>query len=199
MGRPAKPPDPQRPLNQQEENFIEAVLSDPSMNARRAALAAGYPKLGSKSSEYSRASKLMNDPPIRRRIEEGIRKRRDALQIHQERVLLELEAMAFASIDHYDFDSGTGEITVKEDAPEHAKRALAKLRVKPILNPRNGELSMYELDTSLWNKNDAIKQLREHLGMPGTKFQIGFDPKNPLKTENEVVVYLPDNGRGDRT
>ena len=70
--------------------FVKAYLSDPELNAERAALRAGYSKRSAKNASYA----LLNHPAIREAIDESMAARAEQLEMTPEWVMLRLKEEA---------------------------------------------------------------------------------------------------------
>src|SRR6185312_16097680 len=74
------------------------------------------------------------------------------------RLLEELRAVAYSSIDDYVIDA-EGRVQLRDGAPEEALRAVASIKRKQRFIPRKDEEPIIETDTEirLWSKPEALR------------------------------------------
>jgi phage terminase small subunit len=142
--------------NDRHERFCEEYLVD--LNATAAYLRA-YPGTGHASARRS-ASDLLTNPDVTDRIAELQDERAARVQVRLDDVLRELMLLAFSDVRHFEVDD-LGHLNLRDGAPESAWRAVSSVKHRII---SNGDFTTREIEYRLWNKNDALKQLRDHLG-----------------------------------
>lgn len=151
--------------NSGHERFAQEYLLD--LCGGRAWERAGYDARGRVAD--ASAARVLTDVNVQRRITFLKEERKKRLGIDADRVLEELAIIAYSNLDHYRADED-GNITLTEDAPESAVRALSAVDRKIKLY-RRGDEDVKEADVKikLWNKNTALQDLGKHLGLFGAK------------------------------
>ncbi len=82
--------------------------------------------------------------------------------VHPTDVLRELMTLAFSTMDDYEVDED-GRVTLAEDAPASALRALKSVKRRVSYDEQGNETITTEI--VLWDKVQSLKLLGEHLGM----------------------------------
>jgi Terminase small subunit len=132
-------------LTARERAFVEAYLL--TANGAKAAQAAGY----SSRSAKVRAVRLLNRRRVAAAISHALQARAERVGIDADRVLAELEELAFSNLDHYEIDAIAGTVRVKPDAPQRAMRAIASIRHRIIPAGRSVLFSNRLVHASRWN------------------------------------------------
>ncbi len=149
---------PARPLSDRERLFCQARVSGESQ--REAAISAGY----AASRAMQTGCELEARPIVQAelaRLRAEIAERTVALvSTDAARVQREIEAVAFSDVTELFKDQ---RVLPMKDWPESARRAIASVKVKRYFESEDTEVETTEF--RLWPKMDALKQLREHLGM----------------------------------
>jgi phage terminase small subunit len=152
MARKRKPTET---LTARQRLFVIEYLV--SLNATQAAIKAGY----SASSAESQASALLRNPKVQEYVAAHQASRAIATGITQDRVLRELEAIAFSRIDHYEWDGKR--VVLSEDAPADAIRAVSSFK---LTRRSDGEgVITEEITVKLWDKPSAVKLAGRHVGL----------------------------------
>ena len=151
-------------LNPKQEKFCLEYMVD--MNGTQAAIRAGY---SPKTANRIAAENLLK-PDIRSRINELIVEASAKVGLTIERVLEELQLIAFQDISNYvDVDAETGAIRMKgkDEWPAGTGRGIRKIKEHRTIRRTNDQSDDVVMDCTfeveLWNKNDALKELRDHL------------------------------------
>jgi phage terminase small subunit len=147
--------------NERHERFCEEFLAD--LNAT-AAYARAYPDSGRDSAKVG-GFRLLTDANVADRIAELQQERAARVQVRLDDVLRELLLLALSDVRHFEVDD-LGHLNLREGAPEAAWRSVSSVKHRII---SNGDFTTREIEYRLWNKNDALKQLREHLGEHGAQ------------------------------
>lgn len=146
-------------LTPRQERFVAEYLID--LNAKQAAIRAGY---SAKTAEVQ-GCRLLRNAQVVAAVIEGKDKRSAATGITQERVLRELEALAFSRVDHFVVgDDGT--FSIKADAHPDAIAAVASVKHRITTNARTGEITR-EVDFKLWDKPSTLKLAGRHTDTRG--------------------------------
>lgn len=132
----------------------------------RAALRAGYGKGTNAKAASARASELLSDPRIVTAILAQLQHMAERANVTRNRVLEEIAAIAFSRIDNYEIDD-YGNVKLAAGAPDSALRAISRIKkkVRHEKDFNDNDVTIYETDIYLWNKNDALNAAMRHLGM----------------------------------
>lgn len=147
-------------LDARQELFCQEYLKD--LNATRAAERAGY----SPNGLHKRVHRLMANEGIQARIQELMAERSKRVEIEADTIIRELAILGFSSVDHYHIDDN-GNVTILDDAPEHAIRAISSIK-KRVTHLGEGRIE-YTTEVRLWNKVESLKHLGQHVGLFSTK------------------------------
>jgi phage terminase small subunit len=178
-----------RGMTPKQAAFVEQYLLD--MNATQAAIRAGY----SKKTADVIAGELLRKTWVAEAVEKAKAKRSAKVGITQERVLRELELLAFSDVTHYVVDEH-GNVKLAEGAPEGALRALSSIKHK-VRTIGGGENAVVEHDVEvkLWNKPDPLKLAGRHVGAPG--FFDRMELTGPNGSPAEVTFRIESNADSD--
>lgn len=148
-------------LAPKHRRFCDEYLID--LNAAAAARRAGF----SKRSAAQLGMMLLKRADVQQRITELMAERESASRVKAFRVLEEVAALAYSSIDHYVI-SGDGKVTLAPGAPEDAMRAVASVQRRVRLTPRGGDqkpIVHVTTELRLWDKPTVLRIAAQHLGM----------------------------------
>lgn len=191
-GRPKLPKIADLPteLNDQMVRFVHEYLCDDKYNATQAAIRAGYSPKTAKQA----GSRLLKHSGVRELKDKLEAERLGRLSITADRIKNEMAKIAFANMADFvevkknrlrfkDFDkmsrldtAAISEITQKTG--NVSERGI-KLHSKPAILE-----TLARMDPVLGEK---LKSKHEVTGKDG----------GPIQTEAKVMIYIPDNGRGD--
>jgi phage terminase small subunit len=146
-------------VNARQRRFVEEYLID--LNATDAAKRAGY----SAKTAYSIGQRLLKDVEISEAVADAEKARAERVQITADEILSELAILCRSDVRHFSVDDrGTLELT--EGAPNHAWRAVASVKHK-VTSHGEGEdaYTTREIEYRLWDKNTALRNAGQHLGM----------------------------------
>ena len=160
----------EKPLSRKALCFAELLGWSQDFNATRCAREAGY---GEKSARRT-ASDLLADPRVKAIVDGIMAQRLAESRIRPDRVLEELAAVAFSSIDDYEpiplleTMATTGKpdalgVRAKASAAPNAMRAVKKVTLEQHENV-NGRF-VTEVRLELYDKVAALAQAMKHLGM----------------------------------
>ncbi len=135
-------------LTPKQERFVAEYLVD--LNATQAAIRAGY----SAKTAYSIGQRLLKHVEVAAAIEARKAKAVAKTGITADRVLAELEGMAFARIEHYDVDAA-GNVTPKPDAPAHVAAGLVSVKRREWSDGSGGHTVEVE-----WKVNEKMSPLK---------------------------------------
>lgn len=164
---------PANSLNARELRFVEQYLID--LNATQAAIRAGY----SKKTARSQGQRLLTKADIASALQKAMAARSERTGITADRVLMELELLAFSDISHYVVDA-TGTLKLTEDAPKHALRAISgfKRKVRTIPMGKAADITETEVEIKLWDKVNPLKFAGRHVGIAAFNERMEFTGKN---------------------
>lgn len=148
-------------LNDKQQRFVEEYPKD--LNATRAAKRAGY----SERTAHVQGAHLLKNPRIRAAVDAALEARSKRTGITADRVLRELELLAFSDVSHFSADED-GRIVLAEGAPEGAQRALASVKRKTTsYGSEDNERTEHQTEFRLWNKPDMVRLAGRHVGIKG--------------------------------
>lgn len=143
--------EPKKQRADKQEIFILEYLRD--FNATRAAKRSGY----SEKTAYSIGQELLKKPEIKAKVQAVIDERKQNLNISQERVLRELEAIAFARITDY-LEVKQGRLSVKDTDSLEFGADCAIESITEIPSEFGPTLNL-----KLHSKTQALNALAKHL------------------------------------
>lgn len=150
--------------NPRWEMFCQEYLVD--LNASKA-----YRRVYPDSSEESArraSSELLTNLDVSSRIEELKLERISRIEVKQDEVLQELLILLKSNVDHYTLDE-SGKISLKENAPSSALRAVSSVKHKVKRSSRkDSDYEEVETEYRLWDKPKAVELSMKHLGLTGT-------------------------------
>ena len=172
------------PLNPKQELFVREYLADKNLNAKQAAIRAGY---SPKTAEVQ-ASRLLRQAKVRAYIEELQSPRFEMLDITTDRLVNELALHGFGKITDF-YDPETGRMFEPHEMPPEvaARVSSIKVRREKIYATMDGvtEISVKEqlVELKCWDKLSALQMLGRHLGMFKDKVehQAGFSLLDTLR------------------
>lgn len=179
-------PDKRRPggLLRKQTRFVEEYVVD--LNATQAAIRAGH----SKRTAGSIGSENLKKPEIAAAIEAALAARSARTGITQDRVLRELEALAFSSVDHYRV-SAAGEVTLASGAPAHAMQAVQSIKRRVTTRGTGARTeTVREVEIRLWDKPGPLKLAGQHLGL----FTDRIEHTGKILLEEAVMASRRDPG-----
>lgn len=136
--------------------FVREYLVD--FNATQAAIRAGY----SPKTAASQGSRLLTNAEVAAAVLAGRMKADEQSGITQERVLQELAVLAFSDVGHYSIDDA-GNVTLRSDAPEGARRAISSIKRRVRVDDEGN--STTEVEFRLWDKPGPLKLAGKHVGL----------------------------------
>lgn len=178
-----------RSISDKRERFVAEYLVD--LNATQAAVRAGYKG----RNVGGTAKRLMQNPEVLALISKAKEKRLGRIGITQERVLGELELIAFSDLTHYKVDDA-GDVGLAEGAPEGAIRALQSIRHKTITTG-SGEnaRTVHEVELKLWDKTAALAKAGRHVDVHGFWDRMEHTGPNGGDLPAVTLYQIPANGR----
>lgn len=149
-----------RDLTAQQARFVEEYLLD--LNATQAAIRAGY----SPRSAEVEGSRLLRNAKVADEVARAKAERSARVQLHADRVLEELAALAFAHMGQYARWHDDSVSLIDSDQVDH--RAVSEVRQQAT---RNGP----SISIKLYDKVGALKLLGQHLGILTDSVTVAFD------------------------
>ncbi len=172
-------------LTPKQERFVAEYLVD--LNATQAAIRAGY----SPRNADVDGPRLLGNAGVAAAVERGKAKAIAKTGITAERVLAELEAMAFSSIDHYVVNAA-GDLELAAGAPALAKKAIASIERKEW-SDGSGEGHNVEVKYKFWDKPSMLKVAGKYADVKGFADKVevtGKDGKDLLPTLADAMAAL---------
>lgn len=148
-------------LTDRQKQFAREYVLD--FNATQAAIRAGY----SKKSARVQAAKLLKVPGVQAFARELVQAKAEATELSVERVLRELQAMAF--VDPLDLFNGNGQLKNLEEMPASARRAIAGI---DFVVQGRGEDAVDVCKVRLTDKKGSLELLARYLQMFVDKSEI---------------------------
>lgn len=147
-------------LNEKQRRFISEYIID--LNAKQAAIRAGYSPKGAEP----QASRLLSNAKIQVEIAKAMEDRGKRTGITQDRVLVELSAIAFAKATDYVEVDDDGLVKIKPTAglTDEQKSAIAGIK-----KGANG------IEIKLVDKTKALEMLSRHLGLFNDKLNVNVE------------------------
>lgn len=146
-------------LSPREELFVAAMMAH-RHNQTAAAREAGY------KNPTKAGSELMTRPPVKAAIEAAQRRVLKKYNVSGESIVQEMALIGFSNIEHYQVNDEDGAITLAAGAPQHAMRAIkrVKRKVRWELARNDDEKSekIVEVEYELWNKDTQLRNLGEY-------------------------------------
>lgn len=151
-------PDAYLGLNPKQRRFVDEYLID--LNASQASIRAGY----STKNANVVSARLLAHVGISRAIASRQAERSRDTGITAERVLKELEILAFSDYGHY-LDDGEGNLTLAPGAPPGARRAISSVKRRTTTD-KDGNVTR-EVEFKLWDKPGPLKLAGRHVNVAG--------------------------------
>lgn len=168
-------------MTPKRERFVHEYLID--LNATQAAIRAGYSSKRADALGYE----LLRAPEVAKAIAEAQAARAARTGITVDRVLAELELLAFSDLEHYTV-SDSGDVKLAEGAPAGAMRALQSVKRKIITRGSgfNKEVTR-EVELRLWDKPGPLKLAGQHVGLFVEKHEHTGKNGKPIETVVKVT------------
>ena len=147
-------------LNQQQETLVLKYFL--TGKREESAIYAGYAKSGAGSTAY----RILKTPEAQALLAELRLNAAEHVGLTREGLLRELKLIIESDATHYTLDDN-GKVTLAEDAPPEATRALSRLRFKKVTktDKDGNEYETIDNEFGLWNKGGAIRDAMKYLGM----------------------------------
>ncbi len=154
------------------------------LSATQAAIRAGY----SEKTAKQIGSKLLTVVDVAAAVEARKAKAVAKTGITADRVLAELEMLAFSDVDNYFTDGGN--IELSQQAPKLAKRAIASVKRKEWSDGK-GDGHTVETEYRFWNKVEALKLAGRYAGVPGFADKVELSGADGAPVDIQVFTGLP--------
>lgn len=179
-------PSVRRPLTPLQRRFVEEYLID--LNGTEAAVRAGY----SKKTAKAIACQVLKVQHVTDAIEEAMASRGERTGITADRVLRELERLAFSDLDNYTVDDN-GDLKLADGAPKNAMRAVQSVKRRIIHTPIGDghTVRTCEVEIRLWDKPGALKIAGRHVDVHGFADRVEVSGRNggPILTRDITKSY----------
>jgi phage terminase small subunit len=169
-------------LNDRQLAFCSEYLKD--RNGSKAAIRAGY----SQNTAGSQATEILGIPEIQLFLSVSQKILDLDTGVTQEWIVEEFKKLAqITAKDLYDTN---GNLIPPHELPDHVAAAISEVRQKLLRTSEDGKTQVFEFVYKLHSKVAALDALGKFKGI--------YEKDNKQKTpEGGVLVYLPDNGRGN--
>lgn len=183
---PALPLTADTPLEPKEQAFVDAYLID--LNGAGAARTAGY----SPQSAARIAARLSTKVNVAAAIQKAMAARSERTGLTAERVLAELEQLAFSNIANYVVDVVAGTVKLTDTAPPDAMKAIASIKHKRIPIGEGDHID--EVEIRLWDKPGMLRLAGQHLGIEGFRTRVELTGKNgkPIEIKQSEIDQMDD-------
>ncbi len=155
-------------LTVKQRRFIRAYLADPDLDAKRAAIAAGYQPSTARQTAY----RLMKKPHIAAAIEEAQERRAEIFEYEAVNVLCELARIAFA--DPRAFFREDGSLKSPSELSKEDASILQSYR-RVVRFDRNGDPHTINESIAWKGKLQALELLGKHLGLFSESVNVKHD------------------------
>lgn len=153
-------------LSAKRERFVAEYLID--LNATRAAVRAGY----SRKTAEQQGCRLLRNVQVARAIARGQAQAADKTSVTHERVLAELELLAFSNVMHYLVDDD-GNVRLAPGAPAGAERALQSVKRRvTVTGAGDNARRVVEVEVKLWDKPGPLKLAGRHVGLFADRLEL---------------------------
>lgn len=148
-------------LTEKQALFCLEYLKD--LNGTRAALRAGF----AQSNASQASSGMLADPKVARFLQERMKARVARLHMDADDVLRELTLLAKSDVRDFVISRKSGKLKLRVGADDLAWRAVSsvKYRTHTVQMANGKRKKIHECDLKLWSKTDALRLLREHMGL----------------------------------
>jgi phage terminase small subunit len=161
-------------MTPKQQRFVQEYLVD--LNATQAAIRAGY----SPRTARSVGSENLTKPDIAAAIAAAGAQLAARTGITAERVLAELELLAFSNLDHYVVGED-GTVQLSATAPPGAMRALQSIKRRTTTRGRGFDCEVTrEVEIRLWDKPGPLKLAGQHVGLFTHKVEVTGKDGAPL-------------------
>jgi len=175
-------------LNARQKAFVREYICD--LNATRAAIRAGYSKLGADVT----GSQLLGHPSISIAVAQAMEVRNSRVNMSADTVLEEVATLAHACVDHYKVDD-SGNLVLAEGAPPNAMAAIQSVKRRKIVKEdQAGNITItYEVEFRLWDKPGALKLMGRHVGIKAFSDRLEITGKEggPIEIAAARLAELP--------
>ncbi len=170
-------------LTPKQERFVAEYAKD--LNATQAATRAGF----SEKTARQQGARLLSNMAVAKAVEARTAKAIARTGITADRVLAELEMLAFSNVDDYVVDDG-GTIHLAEPAPKMAKKAISSIKRKSW-SDGEGSGHTVEVEYRFWNKIEALKLAGRYAGVPGFADKVELSGADGAPVDIQVFTGLP--------
>ena len=153
-------------LTPKQRVFAEEYVLD--LNAAQAAVRAGYTK--------AQGARLMGKPAIRQLVDKLMAERSYETKITHDRLLRELEHVAYSRLDDYRLTNDPeNPIVPREGVSSEAMRAVKSIKMTILTRDEESGFSLQKVEFTLHDKMDGIKTGMRYRGMLNDKLTVNVD------------------------
>jgi phage terminase small subunit len=168
-------------MTPKQQRFVTEYLVD--LNATQAAIRAGYSAKTAEQIGYENLRK----PEIASAVQEAQQQLAERTGITVERVLAELEILAFSNLEHYTVND-KGDVVLAAGAPPSAMRGLQFIKRRITTKGKGFDKEVTrEVEIRLWDKPGPLKLAGQHVGLFVEKHELTGKGGKPIQTVTKVV------------
>lgn len=157
-------------LTAQQQLFVLELSNSEKYNLTEAAKNAGY------LSPATAGSKLLQNPSILAAVGKAFQDRIWRLELSSDRVLKELQAIAF--FNPKEMLDANGDIMELKDMPEHVARAIQSHKGK-VITTKEGSIAYF--DIKFQDKLKALELIMRHMGMLDERLKVDHEVTDGTK------------------
>ena len=187
---PSEKPDYRRTVREREELFARNWVID--QNNSRSYRAAGY-KCGSDEVAGAGGARLLTRVRVKRLIDRLLASRASRLEVRADRVLEELQVIAYSNLQDYIqvLEDGSIAIDLSRATPEQM-RAVQEVVIDEYMEDGDNPRRVKKTKFKLHSKFPALEKLYQH-AVPRTLDHIGRDGGTPTV----IIIDIPRPGGGE--
>ena len=156
-------------LTPAQATFVDEYLVD--LNATQAAIRAGY----AEKTAYSQGQRLLKNVEVKAQVAKGMENRSQRTGITQDRVLEELQGLAFSNVDDY-VVSPEGRLVPAEGRPKEVMRAVSSIKYRTRTTGAGKSLEVVrEVEFRVWDKPNTLKLAGRHTGLFPNEVKVGLN------------------------
>lgn len=181
------------PLPPKHAKFVDLYLLDPQ-NSAKAYRDAGY-KCKSDATAGTNARRLLQNAAVKSEIARRTAEISSKVDVNAARLLQEIKLVAYSDIANLleEAEDGTARMKPWSEIPEHARRAIASIKVKRYREGTGPDARRVEVtEFKLWGKTAAHDQIARHLGM----FKDRLDVQVSGQVQ-QVIIEVPCEPMGE--
>jgi len=174
-------------LTPNQQRFVQEYLVD--LSAKQAAIRAGYTATHADVVGWQ----LLQKPLVAAEIARLKAERAEKTGITSDRVLSELEALAFSNVEHFIVDEN-GELAPAPGVPKEVMRAVSSVKHKVRTYGHGDDKRVeHEVEFRLWDKPGTLKLAGRHVGLFPDNLKVELDAAPGL---SKLLLLAAQRGTG---